>query len=226
MIKDFVSLFFPRVCLTCQGALGKGLNEICVNCLQELPKTLNHEVPIPEFEQRFSGIVDYDQVLVYLFFQKRGIVQKLLHELKYNDKPEIGQILGKWYGKELAIAGYDKKFDVVLPIPLHQGRLRVRGYNQSEQFALGLSQSLGLKMLPNGLERVRANETQTRKNREQRWQNVSGVFAVTDLEAVANQRVLLVDDVLTTGSTLVAAAEPLFDARVKNISFAVMAAAK
>ena len=111
MIKDFISLFFPRVCLTCNGPLTKGVEEICVNCLKELPKTDNHLLRIPEFEERFSGIVEFQEILVYLFFQKKGIVQRLLHELKYNDKPELGNMLGTWYGKELFLNGFNEKFD-------------------------------------------------------------------------------------------------------------------
>jgi len=226
MIKDFISLFFPKVCLTCNGALTKGVEEVCVNCLKELPKTDNHLLKIPEFEHRFTGIIDFEHVLVYLFFQKKGIVQKLLHELKYNDNPELGTKLGMWYGKELVLNGFNDEFDIIIPIPLHKSKYKTRGYNQSEVFGEGLSISLKCPMLTEELLRVKASETQTNKSRVARWGNVEGVFKVKEKQNIEGKRVLLVDDVLTTGSTLVAATEPLLKAGVKSVSFAVLAAAK
>lgn len=226
MIKDFFSLFFPHVCLTCGNPLNKGMDEICTHCLIELPKTNNHLISIPDFEMKFSGIIDFRHLLVYLFFQKKGIVQKLLHELKYNDKRELGIKLGTWYGKELALEGYSADFDMIIPIPLHKSKFRSRGYNQSEAFGVGLSKSLGIPVNVNGLVRIEASETQTNKSRVERWKNVEGIFAVQVDEEIKNKRVLLVDDVLTTGSTLIAAAIPLFESGVASVSVALLAAAK
>jgi ComF family protein len=226
MIKDFISLFFPRVCLTCGDPLIKGLDELCVKCLIELPKTNNYLVSIPEFEMKFSGIIVLRHVLVYLFFQKRGIVQRLLHELKYNNKRELGIKLGAWYGKELAIGSFIDEFDLILPIPLHKTKLRSRGYNQSEAFSEGLAKSLSAPVNVTSLIRIEASETQTNKSRIERWKNVEGIFVVVKKEEIAGKRVLLVDDVLTTGSTLIAAATPLLEAGAASVSVALLAAAK
>lgn len=226
MIKDFISLFFPRVCLACGDPLNKGLDELCVKCLIELPKTNNHLISIPEFEMKFSGIIDIRHVLVYLFFQKKGIVQRLLHELKYNDRRELGIKLGAWYGKELALGTFTNEFDMIIPIPLHKTKMRSRGYNQSEAFGIGLAKPLGIPINVSNLIRIEASETQTNKSRAQRWKNVDGIFAVQQKEVVLGKRLLLVDDVLTTGSTLIAAATPLFEAGAESVSVALLAAAK
>ncbi len=224
MIRDFVSLFFPKVCLTCSGPLERGSDQLCVNCVGDLPKTGNHIIEIPEFDQRFSGVIKYESILVYLLFQKKGVVQKILHELKYNDRPEIGQLLGRWYGVELKESGFE--FDLIIPIPLHPSKLKKRGYNQSEFFASGIAQVMETRLLPEGLVRTKATTTQTKKSRLERWDNVSGLFECSDASLIKGNRILLVDDVLTTGSTLIAAGEPLWKAGISSLSFGVIAAAK
>lgn len=225
MIKDFFSLFFPHVCLTCGNPLNKGLDEICTQCLIDLPKTNCHLISVPSFAMKFSGLIDVNEVLVYLFFQKKGIVQKLLHELKYNDNRALGIKLGTWYGKELAIKGYTDKFDMIIPVPLHNTKLRSRGYNQSEAFSDGLAKSLDTPVNLSTLIRIAASETQTNKSRLERFKNVEGIFAVQSAEEVRDKNVLLVDDVLTTGSTLIAAAIPLLESGAE-VSVALLAAAK
>lgn len=225
LLDDFISLFFPNTCVGCDDSLPRGTSFICPACQLNLPRTNNHEVEVPQFTQKFTGLIEFKHVLVYLHFQKEGIVQRLMHELKYNHRPELGQLLGRWYGAELKSSGYDS-FDCVVPVPLHKSKLRSRGYNQSESFADGLAEALGIECLPHVLERTRANETQTRKNRLERWQNVDDLFRPKTPEEIAGKHVLLVDDVLTTGSTLLASGEALLKAAPASISFGLLAAAK
>ena len=226
MLRDFIALFFPNTCTTCKGALGKGEPYVCTACQLDLPKTKNYEVAVPAFSNRFSGLIHYGEVLVYLYFSKKGKTQQLLHALKYQNKPEVGELLGKWYGYDLLLAGHKNRFDVIIPVPLHKSKLRKRGYNQSEHFAYGLAEALGMNVELEVLERVRAGESQTKKNRMERWENVSKTYGIKNTEKIKNQRVLLVDDVLTTGSTLMACAALLLDAGSASISFGVIAAGK
>jgi ComF family protein len=226
LLNDFISLFFPNICIGCDEVLPRGVNFICPSCQLALPKTGNHKIAIPSFEQKFTGLIDYEHVLVYMHFHKQGIVQRLMHELKYNHKPEIGQLLGRWYGTELAEAGFGTAFDCIVPVPLHKSKLKKRGYNQSEGFAKGLAEALSAQCLPDALARKRANETQTRKNRQERWQNVEGLFEPLEGEKLQGKRILLVDDVLTTGSTLLSCGEAVLEARPASLSFGLIAAAK
>lgn len=226
LLSDFVSLFFPNTCVGCDEALPRGVRFVCPSCQLELPKTENHKTEVPEFEQKLRSLIEFKYVLVYMHFHKQGIVQKLMHELKYKHKPEIGELLGRWYGAELADAGYQTEFDCVVPVPLHKSKLRKRGYNQSEGFAKGLAAALAAECLPNALIRNRANQTQTRKNRLERWENVEGLFEPKDPGSLSARKVLLVDDVLTTGSTLLSCGEAVLKAKPASLSFGLIAAAR
>ncbi len=226
LLEDFISLFFPRLCLGCEQSLPRNLDYLCPSCQLALPRTDNHLIEVPSFTQKFSGLIAFEHVLVYMHFHKKGIVQRLMHELKYNHQKELGQMLGRWYGGKLQTDGFQNAFDCVVPVPLHKSKLRKRGYNQSEFFALGLAEAFGIPSLPNALERTRANETQTRKNRLERWQNVENLFIPAEPDNLKGKRVLLVDDVLTTGSTLLACGEAIWQAEAASLSFGLLAAAQ
>lgn len=150
-------------------------------------------------------------------------MQELLHEFKYNNRPEVGQVLGRVYGNELVHAGYSSQFDLILPVPLHVWKKKRRGYNQSEEFAKGLAKSMNIPALTTCVDRLVNTETQTRKSKLKRWQNVSEVFFVSDNEFVNDKRVLLVDDVITTGATLEACGKAILDAGSASISVASIA---
>ncbi|QOI96772.1 MAG: ComF family protein [Flammeovirgaceae bacterium] len=145
-------------------------------------------------------------------------MQELLHELKYNNRPEIGQTLGRVYGNELAQAGYDRQLDVIIPIPLHEWKRKRRGYNQSEEFAIGLAAALNVAVETTVVKRAVNTETQTRKSRLKRWENVSEVFVVANPRAIEGKRVLIADDVITTGATIEACGSVLLQAGCATLS--------
>ncbi|WP_371454719.1 ComF family protein [Algoriphagus sp. A40] len=161
--------------------------------------------------------------MAFLRFSKKGQSQKLLHQLKYRNKPEIGEEMGRLYGLSLANHGYQKEWDVIVPVPLHPMKQKRRGYNQSEKFGVGLSKSLGIK-LENFLERKKFTETQTKKSRLQRLDNVEEVFDLKANEEISGLRILLVDDVITTGATLCACANVLLANGAKTVDLATIAA--
>ncbi|MEO1053756.1 MAG: ComF family protein [Bacteroidota bacterium] len=194
--------------------------------MYEFPKTDFHKNPGNAMEVKFYGKIDIKNAFAFLKFSKKGKVQKLLHLLKYQDRPDVGEFLGQWYGNELQKSGMANQFDLVIPIPLHEQKLRKRGYNQSEAFAKGLAESMSVRMAPDLVKRVQNNDTQTRKGRLQRWQNVDGIFEVREKEQLSNKRVLLVDDIVTTGSTLEACARTIADAGAEIISVAAIAVAQ
>ena len=152
-------------------------------------------------------------------------MQSLLHELKYNNRPEVGVRIGHLYGMELVDAGMSESFDVIIPVPLHASRMRKRGYNQSAKFAEGLSEALKIGWEESISLRVEATNTQTRKGRADRWSNVKDAFSVAAVDKVAGKRVLLVDDVITTGATIEACGHHLIESGCENLSVACIAEA-
>ncbi|HSF53600.1 MAG TPA: ComF family protein [Algoriphagus sp.] len=176
-----------------------------------------------ELASKIRGLTQVDRVMAYLRFSKKGKSQKLLHQLKYRNKPEIGEEMGRLYGLLLAQNGYQKEWDVIVPVPLHPMKQKRRGYNQSEKFGIGLSKSLDIR-LENFLERKKFTETQTKKSRLQRLDNVEEVFDLLDEVSIQGMRILLVDDVITTGATLCACANVLLANGAKTVDLATIAA--
>lgn len=192
----------------------------------ELPKTNYHfRAQNPVFD-RLSGRLPIRHGWAFLKFQKGGIVQHLLHQLKYNRQPEIGERLGQVYGRELTLAGFDKEFDLIVPVPLHRHRLRHRGYNQSAQFAKGLSKALNISWNESISVRTHGSATQTRKTKAERWENVKDVFSVERHRELFQKRILLVDDVITTGATLEACGQHLIGCGSASVSIACIAEAQ
>jgi ComF family protein len=226
LLGDFVTLFFPNHCLGCSSSLYKGEEILCTRCILELPKTKYHEDTDNTIKVRLSGRLSLTYALAYLKFRKTGVVQHLLHQLKYNNHPEIGVRLGKIYGKDLVDSYYGKKFDLIIPIPLHNSRKRRRGYNQSAKFAEGLSHSMQIPWDDSIAERKIRTATQTRKTKSERWENVKDVFQIAHPEKIINKRILLVDDVITTGATLEACGQQLLNYGCSELSIACIAEAQ
>ena len=162
-------------------------------------------------------------VMTLFKFVKSSRVQHLLHALKYRNQPELGKALGRMYGHDLVTAGYKAHFDLIVSVPLHPSKKRRRGYNQSEEFGKGLAEILDIPCSDTYLRRLIKTDTQTRKSRLNRWKNVSEVFEVSRVEKINGQRILLVDDVVTTGATLEASGKALLDAGCKELSIACIA---
>lgn len=224
ILEDFISLFFPRYCTGCEEALVKGEELVCTRCMLEMPRSNYHlEVENP-FYQKLRGRLPIRYVMSLFRFVKTGKVQNILHALKYKDQPELGRMLGKVYGNDLLRAGYHDKFDLIIPVPLHPVKKRRRGYNQSEEFGQGIAELMNIECSDAILKRVAMTETQTRKSRLKRWENVKDVFAIEDPEKVNKKRVLLIDDVVTTGATLEAAGSVLLNGGCGELSIACIAA--
>jgi len=224
MIVDFISLFFPRSCLGCGGPMVRGEATICTRCLSEFPRPTDHLYHSNRLEERFAGRLSLEHAWAFLKFRKKGIVQQLLHHLKYNHHPEVGISLGRIFGRELKQLSPFPGFDLVVPVPLHESRRRKRGYNQSSKFAEGISYSLGIPWSDSVSIRRRPTPTQTRKSKLERWENVKDVFLASP-SLISGKRVLLVDDVITTGATLEACGRSLVEAGCQELSIACIAEA-
>jgi ComF family protein len=223
---DFVSLFFPKYCLGCDRALVKGEDMICTLCMLEMPQTDYHKSSENPLSHRLSYRIPIKHAMALFKFSKNGRVQQLLHRLKYRNHPEIGVTLGRFYGEKITNeSDIKEKVDLIIPIPLHPARRRKRGYNQSAKFAEGLSERLDLPFTDDILERRIKTETQTRKSKLSRWENISGVFGVKEPGLLKGKKILLVDDVITTGSTLEACSQVLIDQGCEQLNIACIAEA-
>jgi len=225
MLNDFISLFFPNYCVSCYESLVKGEKLICLSCQHIIPKTNSHLQQPNYIETKFYGKVRLSFALAYYQFLRKGRVQKILHALKYENKPELGELLGNWYGSELSHVLEENTFDVIVPVPLHKTKLRNRGYNQSEKFAKGLSDTFHVKCCEDALKRIRKTTTQTNKSRIERWKNVENIFEVNKPYEIIEKRVMLVDDVITTGATLESCVNELYKAGAKEVGIVAIAAA-
>jgi len=226
LFSDFTSLFFPEYCLGCSSGLVKGEEILCTRCILDLPRTdyqFTNENPVKE---KFVGRLPIKYAAAFLKFRKTGIVQHLLHQLKYNNHPEVGRRLGKFFGKEMNDTGLANELDIIIPMPLYRSRQLKRGYNQSAMFAEGLMDSLGIPYNDTAIVRQINTSTQTRKNKTERWENVKQAFSVKDSAVIKNKRILLVDDIITTGASIEACGQELYNHGCKELSIACIAEAQ
>ncbi|WP_342647044.1 ComF family protein [Mucilaginibacter sp. CSA2-8R] len=222
-IGNFINLLFPRLCQACNGSLLGSEHLLCTNCLFNLPYTGFHLQPDNVVARQFWGKADLQGVYALLYFEKGGHVQHLMHQLKYKNMPAIGNRLGAIAGEQLSQTSTFSNVDAIIPVPLHKSRMRERGYNQSSHFAQGLAQKLNAPVIKHQLIRSVKTSTQTRKNRFERFTNMQQVFAITNPETLKGKHVLLVDDIVTTGSTLEACAQELLKIPGVKLSIAAIA---
>ncbi|TAF43906.1 MAG: ComF family protein [Sphingobacteriales bacterium] len=199
-VKDFGSIIFPRLCISCGRGLTTSENSICLHCLFELPYTNYHTQSDNDVIKLFWGRVDILAATAFVYFKKNSKVQKIMHQLKYHNQYQIGVELGNMYGKQLAEIKTYHNADLIIPVPLHKSRLRKRGYNQSERFALGLAESMKINIDTSILTREHATESQVNKSRYSRYKNMEDIFVA---KYNPNYKcIILVDDTITTGATL------------------------
>lgn len=225
-LDDIVNLFFPNVCLACGETLNRQERIICLSCQLKLPETgfhLHEENPVSRV---FWGRVNLNAATSFLFFNKGGNVQKLIHSLKYRNRKEVGIYLGELFGRSLIQSPLYEHIDFVVPVPLHPKKYRKRGFNQSEMIASGIAKSMKTNTDFSNLQRIVNTDSQTRKSRYNRWENVKGVFAIKAPEHFEEKHILLVDDVLTTGATLEACASTLLEINNTKVSVATIAYAQ
>ena len=214
MINDFFNLIFPKLCCACNNALLKNENIICTSCVVNLPKTNFHLDKDNPVAKVFWGRIRIEMAASFYSFSKKSKVQNLLHHLKYKGVKEVGLITGKLFGYDLLASEYFQEIDFIVPVPLHKNKLRKRGYNQSEWIAKGISNSMDIPTNNETLYRKLDSQTQTKKGRYKRWENVEEIFGVTDTQ-LDNKKILLVDDVITTGATIEACAQILIKQNCK-----------
>ena len=225
-LNGFVELFYPRLCVGCGRKLFQDEHFLCVECLSSLPLAQVHESEDNFVEQHLYGRPYIESATTLMVYGKETVPQKIIHEIKYHGAKELAQSMGRMLGRQMK-GGRFSSVDMIVPVPLHPKRLKWRGYNQSEWIAKGLSEELGVPVRSNLVERVVETSTQTNKNAEERWSNVKGIFALrqeVSTEGLKDHHLLIVDDVITTGSTLMACAAAFSHVDNVKISAASLAA--
>lgn len=218
-----VDIFFPKRCVLCGSILPKGATGICLHCSMKLPFTGLHGQEGSKMERLFWGKLPLGKVSSYCYYRKGDTFCQVLHQLKYYGRKDLGISFGRQMAAELIPYGFFQGVDVLIPIPLHPQKERVRGYNQSYCLAQGVSEVTGIPIDHQSVVRLHFTDTQTHKSADERWINVSNVFSLTCPERFTNRHILLIDDVLTTGATLTACADTFRSVKGIHISILTLA---
>lgn len=222
LFHQLTCLFFPDVCVVCGETLLPGEEGACLKCLYKLPKTCNFRERDNKAEQLMAGRIPFERIASYCVYTKGGTLPPLIHQLKYRNNRRIGLLLGKMFGKDLLGSEFLDPVELLVPVPLHPKKEKMRGYNQSEIIARGISDVTGIPVSTGNLIRVIFNPTQTKRTKTERWENVKDIFKVADPERFYGKHLLLVDDVITTGSTLEACGNALRVCKGVRVSIAIL----
>lgn len=226
IFHNLLDFLFPTLCPACNNRLIEYEKHICLSCISQIPKTNFHLQKDNKLESFFAGRIPFERITAFAHFVKGGTMQPIIHELKYKNNPQLGVFLGELCGTDLQGSEFIKDIDYMVPIPLHPKRLKERGYNQSLEIAKGIAAKTGISIDDEVVIRTRNNASQAKsESRFDRWSNVENIFQLADKEKFEEKHILLIDDVLTTGSTIEACAKEVLKAKNCRISILTIATA-
>lgn len=211
IVKEIVDFFLPRRCHICGNVLSDEADVICTRCVETLPRSLYHLMPMNPMETRFAGIVPYVRATGFFIYTRHSELANAIHDMKYRQFPNIGRRLGEIAGSELNMTGFFDGADLVAGVPMHWRKKARRGYNQADYIARGVASAAGLGMCEQ-LRAVRPHKTQTAMTLQERQANLAGIFRVESPETLSGKGLVIVDDVCTTGATMRALAEAVMKA--------------
>lgn len=217
---NLLNVLFPKLCLGCEKPLILNEKAICTVCLHYLPLTLHYKLEVTEITRVFYGILPIEKGLSLLYFNKKGITQKLIHNLKYKKQQEVGSFLGNYFANDLKKYQTFETVDYIIPVPLHKKRLHQRGYNQVTTFCNAISEKLNIEVLDSVLVKTKNIQSQTIKNKLNRLKNSKEVFEIKNFHHLKNKHFLLIDDVFTTGATMEACAREIL--KIENAKVSIL----
>ena len=221
-LLSLIHLFFPHVCDGCGTDLTSSENILCLSCLEQLPRTgFQHHETNP-VEKVFRGRVNIRHAMASYYYRNPSLLQSLVHRFKYHNRQDIALQLGRQIGHMLMQCKWLHEINCIIPVPLSKSKERSRGYNQAALLAAGISAVIDKPVISHVLIRENYASSQTKKNRELRWENVASAFTLKNAADIRNQHILLVDDIITTGATTEACCLALEQEKV-NISVCSLA---
>jgi ComF family protein len=223
LLNNFVSLFYPKLCVICREPLMHHENFFCLECFLKLPRTNYHSNTDNQAVDRFVGKIPLERANAFLYYNKGGVGQILVAEIKYKGNRSLGEWMGAYMANEWMMSDFFLDIDYLVPVPLHRSKERKRGFNQAEKIACGIYRATGIRVNTDNVFRKKANTTQTKKGLFERWRNTQNIFEQKDMALFAGKHILIVDDVLTTGSTLEAMAQCILKSNGTKVSILTLA---
>jgi ComF family protein len=216
-------LFYPHTCAGCGDTIAQNNQSICLQCFLDLPETNFQHIAGNAIEKIFYGRLKIDKAMAGYFFSKDSSLQHIIHAFKYERNTDACLQMGKWLGLLIQQSSRMEGIDCLIPMPIHDSREKKRGYNQAAILCEGIQSVTGIPFYSDLVVRMKETETQTRKSRMDRWQNVHSGFMVKNASLLAGKHILLVDDVITTGATLEACGEVILKANPASLSITALA---
>ena len=216
-LDDLINFLFPRRCHICEASLAPHERFVCTRCMAELPRSGFHRRSLNPMEERFAGIFPFERATGHFLYSRDSALSVLVQDMKYRRFPAIGEMLGETAGRELFGTGFFGDAELIVPVPMHRWKELKRGYNQTHHIAAGVSNATGIPV-SHTLKAVRSHRTQTALSREERLANTKGLFRVENPAEIRGRHIVIIDDVCTTGSTLISSAESLLEAEPRALT--------
>ena len=226
IVQSLLDTLFPRSCSVCDATLFAHEKSLCTRCLVNIPRTFFHHQKFNPMEQLFAGKLKFEKATGFFFYEKGNPYSNILHDIKYRNQPHIGKHLAIIFANELLKSNYFSDIDFIIPVPLHYHKQAKRGYNQSEYIAEGFAKVFNASLRTDIIIAKHHHDSQTHKGIYERWLNTQGIYEVRDSEILKDKHVLIVDDVITTGATLLSVASSISHIPGIKISLATLGVAR
>jgi len=223
--SDLINFVYPPQCYACDNYLVEKGELVCTNCILEMPRNKYYLKQVNPIEEIFYGRINIIKATACFQYMKGHRIQEIIHNIKYRNERKLAIYMGREVGYELINTSFFKGIDYIIPVPLHKSKFKIRGYNQAELIAKGISEISKIDLISDELIRIKKTSTQTKKNHFERMKNVENGFSVISPSIFEDKHILIIDDVITTGATIEACALSFTNISDCKISFLFLASA-